>query len=248
MDIYLAKGEERKGPYSKSSLREFFADDVLDGTELAWHEGLTKWVPLSQINGIVLQEASHATSPLHGPTQMVPNNPKAKVVVETAIRMAAEKPIGELTKVDLEKVEKLNLSNNKISDLSALAKLTRLTDLHLGFNQISDLSALNELKQLKNLTLYSNQISDVSALKELTHLTGLNLSENKINDVNPLGELKRLTTLNLGFNRISDVSILVELHQLTRLHLEDNPNLTKAQIAELQKVLPKCDIIHNTKR
>jgi hypothetical protein len=29
--------------------------------------------------------------------------------------------------------------------------------------------------------------------------------------------------------------------------VDDNPDLTKAQIAELQKALPKCDIIHNAK-
>jgi hypothetical protein len=30
--------------------------------------------------------------------------------------------------------------------------------------------------------------------------------------------------------------------------LRNNPDLTKAQIAELQKALPKCKIIHNAKK
>jgi hypothetical protein len=29
---------------------------------------------------------------------------------------------------------------------------------------------------------------------------------------------------------------------------DGNPDLTKAQIAELQKALPKCKIIHNAKK
>ena len=42
-----------------------------------------------------------------------------------------------------------------------------------------------------------------------------------------------------------DVSPLKELKQLVSLHLKDNPDLTKAQIAELQKALPNCKISHN---
>ncbi len=40
---------------------------------------------------------------------------------------------------------------------------------------------------------------------------------------------------------------LDNLTQLTFLNLEGNPSLTKAQIAELKKALPKCDIQHNAK-
>jgi hypothetical protein len=32
---------------------------------------------------------------------------------------------------------------------------------------------------------------------------------------------------------------------LANLNLKDNPDLTKAQIAELQKALPKCEIRSN---
>jgi hypothetical protein len=38
---------------------------------------------------------------------------------------------------------------------------------------------------------------------------------------------------------------LKKLTRLTELDLIDNPALTKAQIAELQKALPKCTILSN---
>ena len=38
---------------------------------------------------------------------------------------------------------------------------------------------------------------------------------------------------------------LEKLTQLKLLNLSNNPDLTKAQIAELQKALPKCDIQPN---
>ena len=39
-----------------------------------------------------------------------------------------------------------------------------------------------------------------------------------------------------------DVKGLEKLTQLEKLTLRDNPDLTKAQINELQKALPKCRI------
>ena len=46
-------------------------------------------------------------------------------------------------------------------------------------------------------------------------------------------------------NKLTSVKGLEKLTQLTQLWLEGNPALTKAQIDELQKALPKCDIRSN---
>jgi hypothetical protein len=42
------------------------------------------------------------------------------------------------------------------------------------------------------------------------------------------------------------VKVLEKLTKLEHLDLTKNPDLTKAQIAELQKALPKCKIRSNT--
>jgi len=42
------------------------------------------------------------------------------------------------------------------------------------------------------------------------------------------------------------VKELEKLTQLITLNLSNNPDLTKAQIDELQKALPKCKILSNT--
>ena len=44
MDIYIARGEERKGPYTAERIWQMLADGKLDGTELACHEGMDEWV------------------------------------------------------------------------------------------------------------------------------------------------------------------------------------------------------------
>ena len=58
-------------------------------------------------------------------------------------------------------------------------------------------------------------------------------------------DLEKVTRLNLSSNQLTDVKGLEKLNQLTELGLHNNPDLTKAQIAELQKALPNCKILHN---
>ena len=57
-----------------------------------------------------------------------------------------------------------------------------------------------------------------------------------------------MTILILTNNQLTDVKGLEKLTQLKVLGLGNNPDLTKAQIAELQKALPKCTIYHSYKK
>jgi hypothetical protein len=69
-------------------------------------------------------------------------------IVEKAIRAELEKPTGELTKADLEKVTFLYLGNTKINDagLKELAKLQQLKSLFLVSTQITE-AGVAELKK-----------------------------------------------------------------------------------------------------
>ena len=60
-----------------------------------------------------------------------------------------------------------------------------------------------------------------------------------------LEKLTQLTFLDLSNNKLTDVKGLENLTRLTDLRLGNNPALTKAQIAELKKALPKCKIKSN---
>ena len=52
----------------------------------------------------------------------------------------------------------------------------------------------------------------------------------------------------LDDNQLSDVTGLKKLTQLEELWVKNNPDLTKAQIDQLQKALPKCNIVSNPKK
>ena len=148
----------------------------------------------------------------------------------------------------LTRLEHLSLACTHPTDITPLAGLTQLKFLDLGCNNLTDVSPLARLTQLTDLQLGGNNLTDVSALAGLTQLTDLRLNSNKITDVSALADFKQLRLLWLNNNQIADVSPLAKLTQLTRLRLDNNPDLTKAQIAELQKALPKCRIRSNAKK
>ena len=78
-------------------------------------------------------------------------------IVEKAIRKELNKQEGELTKADLEKVTRLELWNNQLTEVpKELEKLTKLTSLALNDNQLTDVKELEKLTQLELLFLTEN--------------------------------------------------------------------------------------------
>ena len=63
-----------------------------------------------------------------------------------------------------------------------------------------------------------------------------------------LEKLTQLTKLSLLGNQLTNVKGLENLMQLKVLNLWHNSDLTKGQIGQLQKALPKCHIQHNPKK
>lgn len=171
--------------------------------------------------------------------------------LETKVRALANRPKGDLYKVDVKDItglifnltlktddykeikditgienlinlQDLELAANQVSDISNLKSLTKLKWLNLLGNQVSDISSLERLTNLYELNLCLNKVSDISALKGLTNLNILNLAINKISDISSLKELTNLKNLELGSNNISDISALKELTSLTNLDLSNN--------------------------
>ena len=77
----------------------------------------------------------------------------------------------DLAKIKFKELNKLDLSGNKISDISVLEKVNfkELKELDLSYNKISDISILEKVnfKELNKLDLSSNKISDISVLEKV---------------------------------------------------------------------------------
>ena len=148
----------------------------------------------------------------------------ADPIVEKAVRKELKKPTGELTKADFEKVDVLELYHNQLTELpKGLEKLTQIRKLYLDYNQLTSVKGLEKLTQL-------------------TQLEFLELSDNDLTSVKGLENLMEVTSLGLYENKLTSVKGLENLSQLEYLSLHDNPDLTKGQIAEIRKALPKCEI------
>ncbi len=107
------------------------------------------------------------------------------------------------------------------------ADLDKVTGLNLPFSKLTDIpKGLEKLTQLRKLELDSNRLTSVKGLEKLTYLVQLYLYDNKLTSAKGLEKLT----------------------QLESLWLRDNPDLTKAQIDELKKALPKCAIVSNPKK
>ena len=111
---------------------------------------------------------------------------------------------------ELVNLQFLDLSDNRIIDLTPLTGLKNLEFLNLSDNRIIDLTPLIGLKNLKNLNLESNDINHIGALSGLTHLNGLMLSLNHIVELKPLVEnpgFSRGDIVNVRGNPLSDASL-----------------------------------------
>jgi len=112
------------------------------------------------------------------------------------------------------------LHANRITDISPLSGLTRLSWLHLGGNQVIDVTPLSQLISLQTAILYNNRIVEIGPLSELPNLAFLDLDDNQITDARPLSSLTRLRWLSLSKNLIMDTLPLSPMRFLETLLLE----------------------------
>ncbi len=165
-------------------------------------------------------------------------------------------------------VTELELGGRGITDISVLARCTKLTKLDLRDNDISNLDALSGLAQLDWLCLWNNKVEDVAALLPLSSLRYLDLDGNKVTNLAPLRSLENLEELWLSGNDPKNINALSALTQLRRLGLK-SVDLTeedvevlcrltslkelaieKNEIAaewldSLERALPECSITHD---
>lgn len=125
----------------------------------------------------------------------------------------------------------LMLSNNKISDISAIqGRLYPFTKLRLANNRISDLSAFKAVRGSTEIDLSSNQIKDLSPLSNLfcrdldvsnnqiqtldnfipdPYIGRLIISKNQIQSLAPLASvLPKIRDLNVSHNPLVDVEMV----------------------------------------
>ena len=114
-----------------------------------------------------------------------------------------------------ENLEHLDLSYNRIRDISQLANLRKLKSLDLSRNLIEDISALTRIPDLNVVDLSGNRITDLSVLRESQRFFAyLYLADNQISNLHGLADLRFFTmpggiTVDLSNNPIEDITPLL---------------------------------------
>lgn len=139
-------------------------------------------------------------------------------------------------------IEELDLSDNpSITDLNALAKLSRLKSLNISGTQVYDLNALRNLTRLEILDCSNSTVRDISALQYAINLRELNASQTRIRKLEVLKKLPELRSLNLSRTPLEDIYALGDLVGLKELDLSETPINNISPLTSLRN-LEKLDL------
>jgi len=166
--------------------------------------------------------------------------------IEEAIRLELEKPEGELTQEDYQKLKKLSVyrTGRPVKDVTLVGELTNLEELDFAGGDISDPAPLAKLTKLWHLQIAGCGLKDFSTLTDMTLLEELMASSNQVSDLSSLQGLTKLRVLALNGNLIKDTSPLSGLKSLKWVNLMGNP-ISEQAIEDLKKALPGCKIDHD---
>lgn len=103
----------------------------------------------------------------------------------------------------------VNLSDNEIVDVSILCKSSlKLNKIYISNNKITDISSLAVCNFVKVFIAHNNALTDISAIKNWSELSKIDVSFNQIGDISPLSECLKLDYVDLSDNKILSVDCL----------------------------------------
>lgn len=155
------------------------------------------------------------------------------------------------------KLREVYLGNNRLTDVSQLARAPFLDKLGLSNNGLTneDLEQLTEFKYLTYLSLADNDISSIRALEPMTSLVDLRLQNNHISDITPLANMTNLAILTLSNNAIAygdsssldttNLRLLMNLGGLQVLYLDGN-TIGSIDFASALRKLVVLNVSNNT--
>ena len=138
---------------------------------------------------------------------------------------------------DVNSVSNLDLSGKSLTDISGISVFPGLISLNISNNKITN---LNEITKLSNLTrLIANDIDLTGKLEPLQKLTKLEVLQlnncglvNKDIDEN-ISKVTSLKSLSLNLNKLTNATPLTSLTKLETLYLNNNEIITVGNLGNL---------------
>ena len=172
------------------------------GSELI-ERALTAWAEESEgVGGDSSQPEAAAAATVEIAGRIYAADVKELVLRNCGLQDADLQKLAEFTNL-----ERLDISGNGITDISAVGSLITLKKFYAANNAISDVSALAQLPALEYVGLRNNQIENADGLFGISSLKYLHLSENQIVSVPQPGS--GLQLLYLSGNQVDGAAVPV---------------------------------------
>ena len=88
VQIFITRGEDSSGPYTVEQVQDYLAQGVLLPGDLAWHEGLDGWIPLSQLMASIAASVDPVPPQ---PVAIIPEPVQSAPTIESAPLKAGDK-------------------------------------------------------------------------------------------------------------------------------------------------------------
>ncbi|KAK4703770.1 protein phosphatase 1 regulatory subunit 7, partial [Phenoliferia sp. Uapishka_3] len=152
----------------------------------------------------------------------------------------------------LEKLEELDLYDNRLKSVKGLEGLVAIKSLDLSFNLIRSIRDLDDespdspfaYPQLDHLYLIQNKLSKIEGVRHRTGLDYLELGGNRIRTIENLPISATLRSLYLGKNKITKMEGLEGLTGLRTLSIQSN-RITKIEGLDSLVALEELYLSHN---
>jgi len=133
-------------------------------------------------------------------------------------------------------LRELDLSNQGLTSVAPLSKMTRLRRLNISNNPVNSIETLKSLSVLQSLDCSFTQIEDLEALKFLPEISELNISNTFVSNISPLAYLEKLELLNCSFTQIANLAPLADNKLLQELDCQQTLVSTLAPVGILPQL------------
>lgn len=189
-----------------------------------------------------------------GQTEVIFTDPALENGIRNALQLSPETVI---TVAMMEGLVELDLSNQDIGNLEGIQHAANLTTLNLSGNKLSELTSgssltlLSELSELTYLDLSRNSLTNVplqTILQDLHQLEYLNVSHNLLSltvSYNQIfAHMQQLSWLDLSFNSINNLASLLEVNSIKSLAIDNISSIDYSTLQQLTQ-LEELSIANN---
>ncbi|CAL6028561.1 leucine-rich_repeat domain-containing protein [Hexamita inflata] len=142
----------------------------------------------------------------------------------------------------MQQLKFLNLSDNRLTDISSLQGLCNLEYLNLEENQVADISPISDLNKLVILIITYKKVNPTDYRASLnfelmpTNLNVLVVKWYNLRSLQGIQKLDKLQYLKLTYNQLRDIKQLQYLVSLKTLDLSDNQLVFVEPLLNLRKI------------